>query len=137
MKQLFFLSILLIILHPATLAQSKTIKKAGIKKITEIEIDLESGLSKPIETEFKIYDQSGNLIEWKRVNLKGEFQNWEKYTYNEANELLEELFLNQKGEITGKHITYWSDGFKVKKEYFDHKGRMRKVREYQYEYHPK
>jgi hypothetical protein len=115
--------------------QIDTPGKTGIKSIKETETTFEDGLKESVVTEFKVYDEKGRILEWKEVSLKGEIKNWEKYKYNSANELIEESFLEKNGTIKTRVVTTWQNGLKMKKDYYDGKGRLKKTKKFDYEFH--
>lgn len=111
-------------------------QRGSIKKISQVETEKESGLNTSMETEYKLFDQRGNLLEHKEMSLKGKLKLWIKYRYNDDNEVIQEEILNESGEVAEKTVTTWKDGQKVTREYYDHKDRLIKVKEYRYEYYP-
>lgn len=127
--------LLMLIFSGLSIAQSSESPKKGIKSIKESETTFEDGLKQTVLTEYKAYDEKGRLIEWKEVSLKGELKLWEKYKYNAADELIEEIFLEKNGSIKTRVVTTWQNGLKTKKEYYDDKGRLKKSKKFEYEYH--
>ncbi len=111
-------------------------QRGSIKKISQVETEKESGLNTSMETEYKLFDQRGNLLEHKEMSLKGKLKLWIKYRYNDDNEVIQEEILNESGEVVEKTVTTWKAGQKVTRAYYDHKDRLIKVKEYRYEYYP-
>lgn len=127
--------LILLLISGLSYAQSEESPKKGIKSIKETETTFEDGLKQTVVTEFKAYDEKGQLIEWKEVSLKGELKVWEKYKYNAAGELVEENFLDKNGAVKTRVVTTWQNGLKLKKDYYDTKGRLKKTKKFEYEYH--
>ncbi len=111
-------------------------QRGRIKKISQVETEKESGLNTSMETEYKLFDERGNLLEHKEMSLKGKLKLWVKYRYNDDNKVIQEEILNESGEVVEKTVTTWKAGQKVTREYYDHKDRLIKVKEYRYEYYP-
>lgn len=127
--------LILLLISELSFAQSSESPKKGIKSIKESETTFDDGLKQTIVTEFKAFDEKGRLIEWKEVSLKGELKLWEKYKYNANDEIIEESFLEKNGSVKTRVVTSWQNGLKLKKDYYDGKGRLKKTKKFEYEFH--
>lgn len=121
---------------PAVLsAQSKkTIREKGIIQQTVHEYFLEEGMDEPVVELIEKYNEEGEVIEIKEFNKLGEIKKWEKYVFDGNGNLLEEVFLDEKGKATRTEKSIYKDGLRVEKHFFDHRGRLFKKKEYLYEY---
>jgi hypothetical protein len=121
---------------PAVLsAQSKkTIREKGILQQTVHEYFLEEGMDEPVVELIEKYNEDGEVIEVKEFNKLGEIKKWEKYSYDGEGNLVEEVFLDEKGKATRTERSIYRDGLRVEKHFFDQRGRLFKKKEYLYEY---
>jgi YD repeat-containing protein len=127
--------IILLCLSGILSAQSKKmIREKGIVKQTVYEYFLEEGMDKPVVEQIERYNEDGELIEVQEFNKLGEVQKWEKYAYDDEGNLVEEIFLDEKGKATRTEKSIYKDGLRVEKQFFDERGRMFKKKEYLYEY---
>jgi len=113
---------------------AKTIKDKKIASLTVYEYFVEEGMDEPVIESFEKYDESGNLIEIKELNSKGEVKRWETYTYNEAGKVVEEVFLDSKGRVESTEKSIYSDGLRVEKQYYNNKDKLVKRKVYEYVY---
>lgn len=112
----------------------KVIREKGISSMTTNEYFLEEGLKEPvIETIIK-YNKDGEIIEIQEFNKRGEVRLWEKYGYDEDGNLVEEIFLDEKGKITTTEINIYKDSLRVEKQYLNDRGKLFKKKVYEYEY---
>ncbi|MFO7935102.1 MAG: hypothetical protein R6U78_13605 [Bacteroidales bacterium] len=121
---------------PAVLsAQSKkTIREKGIIQQTVHEYFLGEGMDEPVVELIEKYNEEGEVIEIREFNKRGEIKKWEKYGYDEEGNLVEEVFLDEKGKATRTEKSFYKDGLRVEKHFFDQRGRLFKKKEYLYEY---
>jgi hypothetical protein len=112
----------------------KTIRERKIASVTVQEYFLEEGMDEPVVESVETYDVHGELIELKEFNKEGEIKKWEKYGYDESGNLVEEVFLDEKGRITRTEKTIYEEGLKVERQFYDDKGRLYKKKAYLYEY---
>ena len=133
---ILFLGILSSVLLAASLAgqDRETIKEKKIASVTVQEYFLEQGMDKPVVESIEKYDESGNLIEIKEFNSKGEVKLWEEYTYNEEGKIEETRFFNARGKLESKEKNIYSDGLRIEKEYYNNKDKLVKRKVYEYEY---
>ena len=113
---------------------ANTIKEKKIASVTVYEYFVEEGVDEPAIESFEKYDESGNLIEIKELNNKGDVKRWETYSYNEAGKVVEEVFLDSKGRVESTEKTIYSDGLRVEKQYYNNKDKLVKRKVYEYVY---
>ena len=111
---------------------ANTIKEKKIASVTVYEYFVEEGVDEPAIESFEKYDESGNLIEIKELNNKGDVKRWETYSYNEAGKVVEEVFLDSKGRVESTEKTIYSDGLRVEKQYYNNKDKLVKRKVYEY-----
>jgi len=117
------------------LGQSKKeIREKGIEKIIVQEYFLEEGLDEPVVESEEIYNVGGELVEIKEMNRSGEVRRWEKYSYDEDGNRVEEIFLDEKGRVESIERTVYKDGLKMVKQYFNDREKMYKKKVFVYEY---
>ena len=68
------------------------------------------------------------------MNKEGEIKSWLKYKYDDAGNKIEETIMNIRGGQEERIVWIFKDGLPVEKEYYDHKDRLVKRKEYKYEY---
>ena len=114
---------------------ANTIKDKKIASITVYEYFVEDGIDEPAIESFEKYDETGNLIEIKELNNKGDVKRWETYSYNEDGKVIEKVFLDSKGRVesTEKSI-YSDDGLRVEKQFYNNKDKLVKRKVYEYVY---
>ena len=112
----------------------KTIKDKGITTITVEEYFIEEGMNEPVIESIEKFDEEGNLIELQVFNKRGDYKTWEKYVYNDNGDVVEQVFLDQKGRIIETEKTIYSGKLKTEKKYFNNKGDLYKRKVYKYEY---
>ena len=131
------LSILLLLLFAVTLVSaqgSKTIREKKITTVTVQEYFIEEGYDEPVVESIEKFNEAGDVMEIQEFNKVGEVKRWEKYTYNEDRDLLEEIFLDAKGKVTLTEKNIYEDGLRVEKQYLNPKGKMIKKKVYKYEH---
>lgn len=112
----------------------KTISSMGIVSVTVQEYFIEEGMDQPVVESIEKYNEEGELVELKEFNKRGEVRKWEKYGFDGDGNLVEEIFLDEKGKVERTEKNLYRDGLRVEKEYYDDKGRLTKRKVYQYEY---
>ena len=131
------LSTLLILLFAVTLISaqgSKTIREKKITTVTVHEYFIEEGYDEPVVESVEKFNEAGDVVEIREFNKLGEVKRWEKYTYNEDRDLVEEIFLDAKGKVTLTEKNIYEDGLRVEKQYLNPKGKMIKKKVYKYEH---
>lgn len=114
-------------------AQSpKEVVKHNIATKQVVEIEVERGTKARSVEEFEAYDKNGNLIEKKDFNNDGELKEWVKYEYNEDEEVVKEIYLDEKGKVLESIVFVFKDGLKKEKLYYDSKNRLVKKKVYEY-----
>ena len=133
LKQPYLLSMfVMLIALPLQAQSSKKIKEKGIEKITVYEYFIEEGKKKPVVESLEIFNEEGDLVELQEFNKFGEVKRWEKYMYNEDGRLVEELFLDEKGEQIRREVSTYEDGLRVEKLYFNERDKLYKKKVYEY-----
>ena len=112
----------------------KDIRDADIVSLTVNEYFLEEGLDEPQVESIEKFNEDGEVIELQKFNKRGEVTRWEKYSYDEERNLIEEVFLNGRGKITRTEKSIYKEGFKVEKHYFNERDKLYKKKVYVYEY---
>jgi len=131
------LSTLLLLLFAVTLVSaqgSKTIREKKITTVTVHEYFIEEGYDEPVVESIEKFNEAGDVVEIREFNKLGEVKRWEKYTYNEDRDLVEEIFLDAKGKVTLTEENIYEDGLRVEKQYLNPKGKMIKKKVYKYEH---
>ncbi len=127
--------ILLLVSVTVILAQgSKTIREKKITTVTVHEYFIEEGYDEPVVESIEKFNEAGDVVEFREFNKVGEVKRWEKYTYNEDRDLVEEIFLDAKGKVTLTEKNIYEDGLRVEKQYLNLKGKMIKKKVYKYEH---
>ena len=111
----------------------KDIRDAGIVSRTVNEYFIEEGIKDALIESFQSYNEDGEVTEIKVFNKRGEITRWEKYAYDEDRNLIEEVFLDEKGKVTSTVKTIFKDGFKIEKHYYNNKEKLYKKKVYVYE----
>ncbi|MCF8372410.1 MAG: hypothetical protein K9H64_12350 [Bacteroidales bacterium] len=129
------LIVLLIALSLTSVGQDKkTIKEKGITETKTYEQRMEKGLDDKFLTEVEKYDEKGRTIELKVTTQKGDVDSWEKYTYDEDGNVVEEIQLDKQGKTKKRIVTKYKNDIKISKEYFDSENRLVKRKTYEYKY---
>ena len=116
-------------------AQDEAVLSAKkVKSQTVYEYFIEEGLKKPVIEKIEFYDAKGRIVELKELNKEGEIKSWQKFKYDEAGNKVEETIMNIRGGQEERTVWIYKDGLVVEKEYYDHKDRLVKRKEYKYEY---
>jgi hypothetical protein len=127
--------ILLLVAATVVSAQgSKTIKEKKITIKTVHEYFIEEGYDEPVVELIETYNEVGDILELKEFNKVGEVKRWEKYVYDEDGEVVEEIFLDEKGKVTLTEKNIYADGLRIEKHYLNPKGKMIKKKVYSYEH---
>jgi hypothetical protein len=127
--------ILLLVAATVVSAQgSKTIKEKKITTKTVHEYFIEEGYDEPVVELIETYNEVGDILELKEFNKGGEVKRWEKYVYDEDGEVVEEIFLDEKGKVTLTEKNIYADGLRIEKHYLNPKGKMIKKKVYTYEH---
>lgn len=127
--------IILLFVSGALMGQGKkTIREKEIVQQTVHEYFLEEGMDEPVVETIERYNEEGDVIEIKEFNKYGEVQVWEKYGYDDDGNLVEEIFLDEKGKVTRTEKSTYEDGLRVEKLFYDERGRLFKKKKYLYEY---
>jgi len=132
-RQLASLILLLVAVSVVSAQSSKTIREKKISSQTVQEFFIEEGYNDPVVESIEKYNESGDVVELKEFNKGGEVKRWEKYVYNEDRDLVEEIFLDDKGKVTLTEKNIYADGLRIEKHYLNPKGKMIKKKVYQYE----
>lgn len=133
-KILPLLGILLMVSGSMAAQGTKTIKAKKITTKTVNEYFLEEGEDEPVVESIERYDQTGELVEVKEMNRKGDVRKWEKYVNDEEGNVVEEHFLDAKGRVTRKEKNIYKDGLRIEKQYYNTRDLMYKKKVYEYEY---
>ena len=133
-KILPLLGILLMVSGSMAAQGTKTIKAKKITTKTVNEYFLEEGEDEPVVESIERYDQTGELVEVKEMNRKGDVRKWEKYVNDEEGNVVEEQFLDAKGRVTRKEKNIYKDGLRIEKQYYNTRDLMYKKKVYEYEY---
>lgn len=116
-------------------AQNKTtIVEKGVKMIRTLEQDIAQGEKKMLLEKEEYFDANGELIELKIFDEKGRIKKWEQYKYSAAGKLVEEKYLNYRGDVKERIEHVFKDGLKVEKLYYDEKNRLYKKKKYEVEF---
>ena len=117
-------------------AQSKKeIKEKGITVIKTYKQDIVNGENEASLDEEEYFNADGELIEYKDYSDNGKrVKQWFRYTYDSNGNCIEEIELDAKGEVKERTVTMFEDGVKVMREYYDDKGRLTRIRKYEYGY---
>lgn len=126
--------LLLAVTAYATGQSKKTIREAGIESITVQEYFIAEGMDEPVVESVEKFNKDGELVEIKEFNKRGEVKNWERYVYDSEGNLVEEIFLDEKGLVTESEKNIYKDGLRIEKQFYNKKGNLYKKKEYQYEY---
>ena len=133
--KILFSLIILFSLPVLTFSQGKkTIKSKQLESKTVHEYFVKEGQKESVIEMIEIFDTEGNVTELKEFNSDGEIKNWKIYKYDEDKNKIEELTFNAKGKVMERIVWIYNDGLVVEKQYYDHKGRLTKRKEYTYEY---
>jgi hypothetical protein len=133
-RQLSTLILLLVSVTVISAQGSKTIREKKITTITVHEYFIEEGYDEPVVESIETYNEAGDVVEIREFNKVGEVKKWEKYTYNEDRDLVEEIFLDAKGKVTLTEKNIYEDGLRIEKHYLNPKGKMIKKKVYKYEH---
>ena len=118
-KILPLLGILLMVSGSMAAQGTKTIKAKKITTKTVNEYFLEEGEDEPVVESIERYDETGELVEVKEMNRKGDVRKWEKYVNDEEGNVVEELFLDARGRVTRKEKNIYKDGLRIEKQYYN------------------
>jgi hypothetical protein len=133
-KILPLLGILLMVSGSMAAQGTKTIKAKKITTKTVNEYFLEEGEDEPVVESIERYDETGELVEVKEMNRKGDVRKWEKYVNDEEGNVIEELYLDARGRVTRKEKNIYKDGLRIEKQYYNTRDLMYKKKVYEYEY---
>ncbi len=133
-RQLATLILLLVSVTVISAQGSKTIREKKITTVTVHEYFIEEGYDEPVVESIEKFNEAGDVVEIREFNKEGEVKRWEKYTYNEDRDLVEEFFLDAKGKVTLTEKNIYEDGLRVEKQYLNPKGKMIKKKVYKYEH---
>lgn len=133
-KILPLLGILLMVSGSMAAQGTKTIKAKKITTKTVNEYFLEEGEDEPVVESIERYDETGELVEVKEMNRKGDVRKWEKYVNDEEGNVVEEQFLDARGRVTRKEKNIYKDGLRIEKQYYNTRDLMYKKKVYEYEY---
>ena len=118
---------------PVSGQSKKTVKKHDILSQTTYEADYEDSNGKEVIESEEIFDESGNLVEYKDYK-QGKLNKWVKYEYNADNDLVKEVKLSADGNILKTEEYKYEDGLKVEKIEYDSKNRIINKRRYVYKF---
>ncbi len=125
----------LLLVSSQAFSQGKnTLKEKKVESSTVYEYFLEEGIKDPVIETIEKYDAEGNLIELKEFNSEGEIKNWQRYKYDTSGNKVEEITLTIRGTQEERVTWIYKNDLLVEKQYFDHRDRMVKRKEYKYEY---
>ncbi len=133
-RQLTTLILLLVSVTVISAQGSKTIREKKITTVTVQEYFIEEGYDEPVVESIEKFNEAGDVVEIREFNKEGEVKRWEKYTYNEDRDLVEEIFLDAKGKVTLTEKNIYEDGLRVEKQYLNPKGKTIKKKVYKYEH---
>ncbi len=133
-RQLTTLILLLVSVTVISAQGSKTIREKKITTVTVQEYFIEEGYDEPVVESIEKFNEAGDVVEIREFNKEGEVKRWEKYTYNEDRDIVEEIFLDAKGKVTLTEKNIYEDGLRVEKQYLNPKGKMIKKKVYKYEH---
>lgn len=134
-KKIISVAVMFFLVFTVTHAQSKkTIREKGITTIIVNEYFIEEGMDEPLVESIQRFNEAGELIEIKEFNKKEEVKRWEKYIYDDDGNVVEQIFLDEKGRITETEKNIYDGKLRIEKHYFNNKGKLYKKKVYQYEY---
>ena len=81
-----------------------------------------------------LLDIALEIVEVQELNRKGGIKKWEKYAYDEDGNLVEEVFMDERGKVARTEKNLYKDGLRVEKEYYNERGKLYKKKMYLYEY---
>ena len=129
------LGILLFLIPALTFGQgSKTLKKKNVVSQTTYEYFLAEGKKDPVVEKIETYDTAGNMTEIKVLSKLGDVKQWEQYSYDENDDVVEEKYLDERGRITDRIEYTFEDKLVQEKRYYDHRDRLVKKKTYSYEF---
>ncbi len=102
--------------------------------MTTKEYFLDDHKDKPVVERIETFNKLGYLIEIKEFDSNESVKKWEKYSYNSEGNLIEEIFLDDKGRVERTEKSIYKDGLRVEKQFFDERAKMYKKKEYVYEF---
>ncbi|MFH0756645.1 MAG: hypothetical protein V2B15_05090 [Bacteroidota bacterium] len=112
----------------------KEIREKGISSKTVEEYFIEEGMDKPVIESIEKYNKDGELVEIQLFSSRGEVKTWEKYVYDDKGWLVEEIFLDEKGNIMRTEKSIYENGLKVEKQFFNERDKLYKKKKYVYDY---
>lgn len=116
-------------------AQDKEIvRKNKVESQTVYEYFIEEGISEPVVEKVESFDAKGNRIEEKEFNKEGDIKDWKRYKYDAAGNNTEEIQMDMRGNQEERIVWVYKNGLVVEKQYYDHKDRLVKRKEYKYTY---
>ena len=134
-KKLVLAMGMILAMNGAVFAQSKkAIREKKIVSTTVKEYFLEEGMDDPVVESIEKFNENGDLKEIQVFNKKEEVKKWEKYAYDADGNLVEEVFLDDRGRIVSTEKTLYREGLKTEKHYFNSRGDLYKKKVYTYEY---
>ena len=134
-KHLFTAIVLVFAINSMGYGQSKrVIREKGIESLTVEEYFLDSHSSKPVVELIEKFNEMGDVIERKVFNSSGDVKKWEKYSYDEEGNLVEEIFFDWKGRIDRIEKSVYKDGLRIEKHFFNSKEKLYKKKVYIYEF---
>ncbi len=129
-----FAGIFMLLAAPILGQSKKIIKEKKIASQSIYEYFVEEGIDEPLLESYEIFDTAGNLLEIKELNNKGEVKLWQKYVYDEAGNVVEEIFLDAKGRLESREKSFYSDGLREEKLFYNKKDKLVKRKVYEYEF---
>lgn len=102
--------------------------------IRTLEQDIDQGEKNLLVEKEEFFDDNGELIELKEYDEKGRIKKWEQYRYSTEGKLIEERFLDYKGETEKRIEHIFENGLKVEKLYYDDRNRLYKKKRYEVEF---
>lgn len=134
-KKIISVAAMFFLVFTVSHAQSKkTIREKGITTITVNEYFIEEGMDEPVVESIQRFNEAGELMEIKEFNKKEEVKRWEKYVHDDDGNVVEQIFLDEKGRITETEKNIYDGKLRIEKQYFNNKGKLYKKKVYQYEY---
>lgn len=134
MKNVIIVIVFLFSITASVFSQNeKKAQKYRIKTVAITKTVFEYGDKKELIEE-KSFDENGKLTEYKEYK-DNKIKEWKKYTYIHDGNLESEQTLNAKGQVTKKIVYKYSNGLKISKSYYDAKDRLKKQKDYEYNYY--
>lgn len=112
----------------------KTVKNLQIKTRTEMTTLYRGNKEISFKESFKRFDAQGNEIEIYEYNEKGETTLHTAFTYNENDDIIEEITYNPNGSVFQTDKYQYTGKLKTLRETYDGKGKLISKKVYKYSF---